>query len=242
MQRAHSTQRSRSSRIWAEILSGLGKVRLTPPVSANRLSPRPLLMDWFCRGHSPPLSQTGQSSGWLMSRNSICPRCALSATGDVCWVLTTMPGATVVVHDVWGLGIGRTLPSRSGIETSTRHWRHAPTGSSSGWSQKRGISMPAVSAARMTRVPLGTLTGRPSIVRLTRSGAAGTWALLPWSTALPPEVGEVVTVMRTPSRWSPWSWGTSAGRRAPTAPAGRARGRGCACRPRTPRGSTGRQR
>ena len=71
VQRAHSTQRSRSSSTWAEMLIGLGKVRLTPPVSANRLSPRPLLIAWFCRGHSPPLSQTGQSSGWLISRNSM---------------------------------------------------------------------------------------------------------------------------------------------------------------------------
>ena len=81
-----------------------------------------------------------------------------------------MPSDTVIVHEACGFGMGRTLPSRSGIATSTRHWRHAPTGSSSGWSQKRGISMPTVSAARMTSVPLGTLTGTPSIVRPTWSG------------------------------------------------------------------------
>ena len=81
VQRAHSTQRSRSSSTCAEMLIGLGKVRFTPPDTANRDSPRPLDMAWFCRGHSPPLSQTGQSSGWLISRNSMIPCCALSATG-----------------------------------------------------------------------------------------------------------------------------------------------------------------
>ena len=91
VQRAQSTQRSRSSSTCEEMLIGLGKVRLT---SSKRVSPRPLLIAWFCSGHSPPLSQTGQSSGWLMSSSSITPCCALSATGEVSWVLTTMPSAT----------------------------------------------------------------------------------------------------------------------------------------------------
>ena len=69
-----------------------------------------------------------------------------------------MPSATVIVQEACGLGIGRRLPSRAGIATSTRHCRQAPTGSSSGWSQNRGISMPTCSAARMTSVPLGTVT------------------------------------------------------------------------------------
>src|ERR1041385_3579202 len=30
-------------------------------------------MAWSCRSHSPPWSQIGQSSGWLISRNSITP-------------------------------------------------------------------------------------------------------------------------------------------------------------------------
>ena len=68
VQRAQSTQRSRSSSTCAEMLIGLGKVRL---VSVKRVSPRPLVIAWFCSGHSPPLSQTGQSSGWLISRNSM---------------------------------------------------------------------------------------------------------------------------------------------------------------------------
>ncbi len=53
--------------------------------------------------------------------------------------------------------------------TSTMHWRQAPCGSSSGWSQKRGIATPMRSAARITSVPLGTLTSTPSMVSVTRS-------------------------------------------------------------------------
>src|SRR5829696_6005651 len=120
------------------------------------------------RVHSPPLSQTGQSSGWLMSSSSMTPRCALSATGEVSWVLTTMPSETVVVQEATGLG----WPS-----TSTRHWRQAPTGSSSGWSQNRGTWMPISSAARMTRVPFGTCTSKPSTVSVTR--AARGWPSAP---------------------------------------------------------------
>ncbi len=70
VQRAQSTHRSRSSSTWAEMLIGFGKVRLT---SVNRLSAYPWLIAWFCSGHSPPLSQIGQSSGWLISRNSMFP-------------------------------------------------------------------------------------------------------------------------------------------------------------------------
>src|SRR3954470_18405603 len=177
VQRAHSTQRSRSSSTWAEMLIGLGKVRLMPPLAAKRDSPRPLLIAWFCSGHSPPLSQTGESSGWLTRRNSMIPCCALSATSLVTWVLTTMPSATGIVHEACGLGIGRPLPASG---TSTRHCRQAPTGSRSGWSQKRGICTPTCSAARMISVPAGTLTWTPSIVSVTRS-VFSTSAVLIWA-------------------------------------------------------------
>ena len=130
VQRAHSTHLSRSSSTCSEIGTGLANVRFAP---SNRESAEPADMAWFCSGHSPPLSQTGQSSGWLMSSSSITPRCAFSATGEESCVLTTMPSVHVMVQDA----IGLRWPS-----TSTMHWRHAPTGSSSGWSQKRGISMP----------------------------------------------------------------------------------------------------
>ncbi|MNW59260.1 hypothetical protein D3C74_371690 [compost metagenome] len=101
------------------------------------------------------------------------PCCALSATADVCWVLTTIPGVASSVQEACGLGMGRTLPSRSGVATSTRHCRHAPAGASSGWSQNRGIWMPTCSAARITSVPLGTAISMPSIVNVTSSRRAG---------------------------------------------------------------------
>src|SRR5690606_5205621 len=74
--------------------------------------------------------------------------------------------------DAWGLGMGRRLPSRSGVATSTRHWRQAPTGLSSGWSQNRGIAMPICSAARITSVPFGTATSTSSMVKVTVSAWA----------------------------------------------------------------------
>src|SRR3979490_2983362 len=44
-------------------------------------------MAWSCRSHSPPWSQIGQSSGWLMSRNSITPSRAFLTSVDL--VLTS---------------------------------------------------------------------------------------------------------------------------------------------------------
>src|SRR3546814_2917042 len=38
-------------------------------------------MAWSCRSHSPPWSQIGQSSGWLISRNSITPSRAFLTIG-----------------------------------------------------------------------------------------------------------------------------------------------------------------
>ena len=64
------------------------------------------------------------------------PCCALAATSLVTWVSTTMPSATGRVQDACGFGKPRPLPASG---TSTRHWRQAPTGASSGWSQNRGI-------------------------------------------------------------------------------------------------------
>ena len=58
---------------------------------------------WSCRSHSPPWSQMGQSSGWLMSRNSITPSRAFFTSGVS--VLITMPGAAGIAHDATGLGL-----------------------------------------------------------------------------------------------------------------------------------------
>ena len=67
-----------------------------------------------CSSHSPPLSQTGQSSGWLASRNSSIDLRASTTLGES--VRTTMPSAT-----------GNVQPGSSfgAFSTSTRHMRQA---------------------------------------------------------------------------------------------------------------------
>ena len=87
--------------------------------SMKRLSPGPWLNAWSCSGHSPPLSQTGQSSGWLARRNSSTPSCAFLTVGLSVW--TTWLAATGVMHDTTSIG-------PRGPSTSTRHCRHMPTG------------------------------------------------------------------------------------------------------------------
>src|SRR6266568_980973 len=54
-----------------------------------------------CSGHSPPLSQTWQSSGWLTSSNSRIS--ARACTAVAVWVFTTMPSATG--HDLAGVAL-----------------------------------------------------------------------------------------------------------------------------------------
>ena len=105
------------ARMTGESSSGLTKWRLG---SMKRDFPPPQPKELSCSGHSPPLSQTGQSSGWLIRRNSTTASWA-SLTRPV-WVWTTMPSLTGVEQPVWSLGI----PS-----TSTRHMRQAPTGAPS---------------------------------------------------------------------------------------------------------------
>jgi hypothetical protein len=95
-----------------------------------------------------------------MSSSSITPCWALSATGDVSWVLTTMPSDTAMVHEATGLGwpcdLDQALPAGADrveqrVVAEPRHL------------------MPISSAARMTSVPLGTLISKPSMVTVTRS-------------------------------------------------------------------------
>jgi hypothetical protein len=151
-------------------------------VSLKRLTGAPLLIAWFCSGHSPPLSHTGQSSGWLTSSSSIMPACALAATGEVNWVRTTMPGVTSSVQLACGLGMARIDPSGPGVATSTRHCRQAPTGASSGWSQKRGDGDADLLGGADHQGPLGTLTSTSSIWTVTvstggcRAPGGGRWA------------------------------------------------------------------
>ncbi len=84
-----------------------------------RVLPGPKRNVRSCSGHSPPLSQTGQSSGWLTRMNSSVASWPSAAFADVALVEITMPGATVSVHAACSFG----TPS-----ISTRHMRQAPTG------------------------------------------------------------------------------------------------------------------
>ncbi len=70
-----------------------------------------------------------------------------------------MPCATGVVQDA---GVPRT-PS-----ISTRQRRHEPNDSRLSVAQSFGMAMPLSAAARMTDVPAGTVTVRPSISSVTR--------------------------------------------------------------------------
>ena len=63
----HRRRTNRVDRIFSLSSIGFWKWRLG---SVKRLLPGPQPIEMSCRGHSPPLSQTGQSSGWLTSRNS----------------------------------------------------------------------------------------------------------------------------------------------------------------------------
>ena len=72
-----------------------------------------------CSSHSPPLSQIGQSSGWLASSMSSMKARVSTTRGEL--VCTTMPSATAIAQEGWS------LPCPS---ISTRHMRHeASTGS-----------------------------------------------------------------------------------------------------------------
>ena len=150
------------------MLIGLGKVRLTP---SKRVSPRPLDMAWFCRGHSPPLSQTGQSSGWLMSRNSMIPCCALSATLLVTWVLTTMPSATGSVQEACGLGKRLAVAGVGDVDQALA--ARADRREQRVVAEARDLDADLLGGADDQGVLGGTLTWTPSMVRVTRSVFSG---------------------------------------------------------------------
>ncbi len=109
-------QRSRSSAIVGEIGIGLSNVRFGKVI---RVWPGPQRNVRSCSGHSPPLSQTGQSSGWLTRMNSSVASWPSAAFADAAAVRTFMSCWAVSVQPAWSFGI----PS-----TSTRHMRQAPTG------------------------------------------------------------------------------------------------------------------
>src|SRR5262245_28410522 len=131
-------------------------------------------MAWSCRSHSPPWSQIGQSSGWLISRNSSTPSRAFLTIG----VRVLMTGGSPLgpgrqsrtPQAQLATGFGEPL-------TSTRHMRQLPAIDSRSWKQKRGISAPAASHACKSVNSAGTSTSLPSMTSLViplrpRSGAA----------------------------------------------------------------------
>ncbi len=90
--------------------------------SLNRAASRPNPMARSCSSHSPPWSQMGQSSGWLMSRNSIVAFCAPMAFG--LFVKIFMPSVMGVAQA--GIGFGA-------FSTSTRHMRQLAAMGSLSW-------------------------------------------------------------------------------------------------------------
>src|SRR5882757_788271 len=120
-------------------------------------------MAWSCRSHSPHWSQIGQSSGWLMSRNSITPSRAFFTSLDL--VLTSGgsplgPGRQSRTPQAQlATGLGEPF-------TSTRHMRQLPAIDRRSWKQKRGISAPAASHACSSVYSAGTSISLPSTMSL----------------------------------------------------------------------------
>src|SRR3954469_7142015 len=147
-------QRSRSIAISGESSSGFSKWRLG---STKRERPPPQPKEMSCSGHSPPLSQTGQSSGWVISRNSTTACWAVLTR--LVWVWTTIPSLTGVEHAVCSFG----MPS-----ISTRHMRQAPTAAPRlGSQQKTGISTSPCLAPSTSMTFSGAVTSRPSMEKVT---------------------------------------------------------------------------
>src|SRR5712692_6586272 len=100
----------------------------------------------------------GQSSGWLISRNSSTPLWYFPTWSVV--VLMTMPSATYTAQAGCSFGI---------FSTSTRHIRQTATGAIFGCEQKIGMSIPIFLAASRISVPFGTVTDWPLMLSVTWS-------------------------------------------------------------------------
>src|SRR6266545_3610019 len=120
-------------------------------------------MAWSCRSHSPPWSQIGQSSGWLISKNSITPSRALRTIGERVLITFGVPSRlggrslTPMAQEACGFG----MPC-----TSIRHMRQLPAIESRSWKQKRGISAPAISHACSSVYSGGASISCPSTMSL----------------------------------------------------------------------------
>ena len=98
--------------------------------SSKRVTPLPKAMAWSCRSHSPPWSQIGQSSGWLISRNSITPSRAFFTMAERVSIIFGLPSLlggrslTPMAQEAIGLG----MPS-----TWIRHIRQLPAMERRSW-------------------------------------------------------------------------------------------------------------
>ena len=92
--------------------------------SMKRVSDFPCSKLKFCNSHSPAWSQTGQSKGWLINKNSVTDFLA-SVTLSEFLLFTSIPSIHPVTHDAinFGMGLGSaSLP----FATSTKQQRHFP--------------------------------------------------------------------------------------------------------------------
>ncbi len=127
MKRTHRVQRMHRLRFSSSV-GPKSTSPLTPSPSKTRrgksirLAAGPYSYEKSCSGHSPPLSQTGQSRGWLISKNS--NTAARAWTTSVVRVSTTIPSAQSVEQAVWSFGI---------FSMRTMQTRHEPSIPSAGW-------------------------------------------------------------------------------------------------------------
>src|SRR5690606_9837480 len=90
----------------------------------KRVFSNPCLNDRFCKSHSPAWSETGQSNGRLISKNSVTAVRAPTALSEV-MLFTSISSITPVLHEgiTFGIGLGSaSLP----LDTSTKHARQFP--------------------------------------------------------------------------------------------------------------------
>src|SRR3546814_2382583 len=83
-----------------------------------------------CKGQLPPSSQTGQSCGWLVIKNSTTDARKSLASSSA--IEMNVPFDAGVMHDM----TMRPVLSLSSRYDLTAHWRHAPTLPSAGRSEE----------------------------------------------------------------------------------------------------------
>src|SRR3982751_1218207 len=163
-------QRSRSRAIVGEIGIGFSSVRLS---NCIRVFPGPQRKVRSCSGHSPPLSQTGQSSGWLTRMNSSVAFWPSAAFAELWAVRTFMPSCAVIVQPAWSFGI----PS-----TSTRHIRQsAPAGCAEDGNLDPGTKRGLDEAEALWHLHLAAVDGDGDELGLAHAGTCETGECVCWS-------------------------------------------------------------